>query len=72
LGGRGRWISGGQPGLQSEFQDSQATQRNPVLKKTNKQKDNNNNNNNNNNSNNNSNNNKKASHRSLLPLFQGI
>ena len=35
---RSWWVPGG-PGLQSEFQDSQATQRNPASKKqTNKQK----------------------------------
>jgi hypothetical protein len=41
LGGRGRQISEfeAQPGLQSEFQDSQGYPEKPCLKKTNKQKE---------------------------------
>jgi hypothetical protein len=36
LGGRGKWISEfrGQPGLQSEFQDSQGNTEKPCLRKT--------------------------------------
>jgi hypothetical protein len=38
LGGRGRWTSEfeGQPGLQSEFQDSQGYTEKPYLEKTKK------------------------------------